>query len=209
MAWGESSTSGRSAVDHARAQPQEQDRQLLAEVAGQQDHRVGGRPPGRWWPEAGRPTTSRGEAVAQLGVDRVRADDPLGQLGPGVGTLVGQPGAADDPDRFGSADPIEASSRPAATAASASCHEAGTSITVLADQRLGQAVLTVDRLEGEPTLVAQPPVVDRVGVDAEQPGHPVGRRLHGHPAPHGARGARRLDLVEVPRAGRRTGRGSR
>ena len=42
------------AVDGGRPQAEEEDRQLLADVAGQQDH--GRRPPrpGRWWPGAGR-----------------------------------------------------------------------------------------------------------------------------------------------------------
>ncbi len=45
-------------------------------------------------------------------------------------------------------------------------------------------------------------MVDRLGVDAEQPGQAVLRRLHGDPAAHGASGAGGLDLVEVPGAGR-------
>ena len=45
-------------------------------------------------------------------------------------------------------------------------------------------------------------MVDRLGVDAEQPGQPVLRRLHGHPTADGARGAGGLDLIEVPGAGR-------
>ncbi len=42
----------------------------------------------------------------------------------------------------------------------------------------------------------------------EQPGQPVGRRLHGHPAPDRARGAGRLHLVEVPGPGREAVRAS-
>ena len=60
----------------------------------------------------------------------------------------------------------------------------------------------VDRLVGETPLVAQPALVDGVGVDAEQPGDPVGRRLHGHAAPERHSRAGRLDLVEVPGPGR-------
>ena len=52
----------------------------------------------------GRPSTSSaGQAVAQLRVDGVGADDALGQLGPGVGGLVGQAGAADERHRAGAA----------------------------------------------------------------------------------------------------------
>ena len=40
-----------------------------------------------------------GQAVAHLGVDVVGADDALGQLGPGVGVLVGETGAAEHGDR--------------------------------------------------------------------------------------------------------------
>ena len=49
--------------------------------------------PGQAEDEVGR------EAVAELRVDRVGADDALGQLGPGVGRLVGEAGAADDGHR--------------------------------------------------------------------------------------------------------------
>ena len=85
-------------------------------------------------------------------------------------------------------------------------HCAGTPVVLTAGQqdrrlRLGEPVLEVDCVGRKAALVAQPSVVDRVDVDAEQAGQPVGRRLHGHPAAHRARGAGRLDLVEVPRAG--------
>ena len=62
-------------------------------------------------------------------------------------------------------------------------------------------LVAVDRLEGEAALVAQPAVVDRLGVDAEQPGQAVLRGLHGDPAAHRAGGAGGLDLIEVPGAG--------
>ena len=63
-------------------------------------------------------------------------------------------------------------------------------------------LVAVDRLEGEPALVAQPTVVDRFRVDPEQPGQTVGGGLHGHPAPDRAGRAGRLDLVQVPRSSR-------
>ena len=92
----------RVAADHGLAQAQEEDGQLLAQVAGQgQEHRGGAGlvdgGPGQAEHQVG------GEAVAQLGVDRVGADDALGQLGPGVGGLVGQAGAADEGHRAGAA----------------------------------------------------------------------------------------------------------
>ena len=88
------STSSVVAADHGLAQAEEQDRQLLAQVAGQRHEDRGGAGlvdggPGQPQHQLGR------EAVAELGVDRVGADDALGQLGPGVGGLVGQAGPAD------------------------------------------------------------------------------------------------------------------
>ena len=81
-------------------------------------------------------------------------------------------------------------------------------LALLAHQRLDEAFLTVDRVTGEAALVAEPALVDRVGVDAEQSGHPVRRRLHRDPAPDRAGGAGRLDLVEIPRPrGEPVGRG--
>ena len=74
------------------------------------------RRPRRWWPGAARARARPGSPSPELGVDRVGADDPLGQLGPGVGALVGEPGAADDGDRLGAVRPRTASSRAAASA---------------------------------------------------------------------------------------------
>ena len=188
------------------------------------------------------------QAVAQLGVDRVGADDALGQLGPGVGRLVGQAGAADEGHRAGAAGllgPADPRRRrrqrlaPAdrdqlallaearldqAAVFEASClarlaqelapgdaeahHLRGGGrgdVDVLPLQLVGQRsgidLVAVDRLVGEAALVAQPAVVDRLGVDAEQPGQAVLRRLHGHAAADGAGGAGGLDLIEVPGPG--------
>ena len=71
----------------------------------------------------------------------------------------------------------------------------------LARQGSGVDLVAVDRLVGEAALVAQPAVVHRFGVDAEQPGQAVLRGLHGHPAAHRAGGAGGLDLIEVPGPG--------
>ena len=71
----------------------------------------------------------------------------------------------------------------------------------IAQERAAEAVLAVHGLEVEAALVAQPAPVDRVVVDALVAQHPVAARLHHDPAADRARGARRLDLLEVPRPG--------
>ena len=82
---------------------------------------------------------------------------------------------------------------------------AGTTSTASSASSVGwRAVVhlvAVDGLEAEAALVAEPAVVDRLGVDAEQPGQAVLRGLHGDPAAHGAGGAGGLDLIEVPGPG--------
>ena len=79
-------------------------------------------------------------------------------------------------------------------------------VDVLVRHHVGQGtrvhLVTVDRLVGKAALVAEPAVVHRLAVDAEQSGQPVLRRLHGHPAADRAGGAGGLDLIEVPGAGR-------
>ena len=199
MAWGDSSTRSSAPVDDRRPEPEEQHRELLAHVPRQHDDGIrrhglvdGG--PGQADAHLG------GQAVAQLGVDRVGAEDPLGQLGPGVGPLVGESGPADDADGLRSAlgrSRLEAVGHRGQRLVPGHRHQ----VTSLADHGVGQALLGVDRVEGEAALVAQPSVIDRIGIDAEQPGHPVGRGLDGDPASHRAGGAGRLDLVEVPGAG--------
>ena len=91
---------GRGA-DHRLAQAQEETGQFLAAGRRPAVTRTGAaqrgvdRGPGQAEHQIGR------EAVAQLGVDRVGAEDALGQLGPGVGGLVGEPGPADHGDAAG------------------------------------------------------------------------------------------------------------
>ena len=75
--------------------------------------------------------------------------------------------------------------------------------------RLEERLLGVHPLEAVATLVAEPAVVDRLGVDAEQAHEPVRRRLHRAAALHRARRARRLDRRRGPRAGPGSGTGSR
>ena len=192
-------------VDHRVAQPQEEDGQLLRRSPASSDQaraaRLVDRGPRQAEHQLGR------QPVAQLGVDLVGADDALGQLGPGVGRLVGQPGAADDADRPG--PPASAAAAiPAAAAASASpqltatsspsCGPCGT--MAHRSRRIGSTA-SARRLVGEAALVAQPAVVDRVRVDAEQPGEPVGRGLHRHPAADRARSCRSTRPGRGPRGG--------
>ena len=58
----------------------------------------------------------------------------------------------------------------------------------------------MDPLVAVPTLVAEPAVVDRLRIDAEQAHEPVRRRLDRAAAPDRARHARGLDRLEIPRA---------
>ena len=90
---------------------------------------------------------------------------------------------------------------PSAAAVSASFQLGLDELAALADHRGAEPVGVVGLLVAEPALVAQPPVVDRVAVDAEVTDEPVGRRLQRHPAADRARRAGGLDDVEVPRAG--------
>src|SRR5207237_6303054 len=62
-----------------------------------------------------------------------------------------------------------------------------------------EAGVAVDGLVVEPALVAQPALIDGVTVNTEVARDAVAGTLHGHPATHRARGARALDLLEVPR----------
>ncbi len=232
------------AAGHRLAQAEEQDRELLAQVTGQRDE--DGRRAGLV--DGGPGQTEHhigGQAVAELRVDGVRADDALGQLRPGVGRFVGEAGAADQRDGagaggvLGGADagrrggdglapadrdelalladagldeaPVLEAPRLAGlaeelAAAHAEADDLGGGggrdvdglVRQLARQRAGVDLVAVDRLVGETALVAEPTVVDRIRVDAEQPGEAVLRRLHGDPAPDRAGGAGRLDLIEVP-----------
>src|SRR5690606_31734567 len=65
----------------------------------------------------------------------------------------------------------------------------------------GQPLVGLDGLEAEAALVAQPAPVDRVDVDAVDPQDAVAGAVDGGAAAHGAAGAGRLDLDQVPRAG--------
>ena len=89
-------------VDRRAPHPQVQDRQLLLEVRGEQHDR--GRAVEVGDGRAGQPEHElRREAVAELGVDVVGADDALGEPRPRVGVLVGASRSADHGDARGSA----------------------------------------------------------------------------------------------------------
>ena len=117
-----------------------------------------------------------GQAVAELGVDVVGAEHALGELGPGVGVLVGEPGAAEH------ARPGRRRGAPASAAAAAverlAPRRPRASASPCADQRRAEAVVAVDRLEAEAALVAEPAPVHRVDVDALVPQDLVAARLH-------------------------------
>ncbi len=91
---------GNVPVDSGTTQAEEQDRQFFSQIAGQHHHarrraRLVDGGPGKAEHDLG------GQSVAELGVDRVGADHGLGELGPRVGVLVGEPGPAEHPDGLG------------------------------------------------------------------------------------------------------------
>ena len=235
-------------TDHRLAEAQEENGQFLPEVAGQGDEDRGlargvDRGPGQAQDQFGR------EAIAQLGIDRVGAEDALGQLGPGVRRLIGEPCPTHHGDAAGPAR-VLCRLQPRGSGGEGLAPTDGDKLPVLADLGLDEAtvfeatrlarlaeelpargaqadhlagsgrrhvdrlvgqgrigrrvvdLIAIDRFEGEPSLVTEPAVVHRVRVDAQQPCQPVGGGLHRHPAPHGAGGAGRFHLVQVPRTGR-------
>ena len=187
---------GGRTIDDRGTEPQEEHGHLLAEIAREHEdrvrggHLVDGRPRQRGH-HLGR------QSVAELRVDRVGAQDPLCELRPGVGTLVGEARAAHHRDRARTGT-VRHLSEAVGDRLERLVPRSGDELALLAHQRLDEAVLAVDRVAGEATLVAEPALVDRVGIDAEQTGHPIRGRLHRNPASHRAGGAGRLDLVEVP-----------
>ena len=151
-----------------------------------------------------------GQAVAELGVDRVGADHRLGELRPRVGVLVGEAGAADHPDRLGArARPGHAARRSATTVKRLGPRHGHELVDTVAPagggpahERLDQAVLGVDRLVAETALVAQPALVQRVAVDPEQTGDPVRRGLDRGPATERAQSCTSTPPGRGPTAGR-------
>ena len=159
--------------DDGVAEPQEQDRQLLLGVGAEHEHGAAGAAdlvdggPGQAEHDLGR------EAVAELGVDVVGAEHALGQLGPGVGGLVGEAGAADARRSTGRPD-VEAPRRCASAAWPSGIGPAGRHERRRRCARAGRARRSsaVDGLEAEAALVAQPAPVDRVDVDARRSAGP-------------------------------------
>src|SRR5438128_10697578 len=123
----------------------------------------------------------------------VGADDAFGQLGPGVRRFVGQAGAAQYRD-CGGLRLLDRVGREAEGLGPGR----GDELVVLADQRLGQPLVGLDRLEVEATVVAQPTPVHRVDVDALVAQYVVATRLDRHATPDRAGRARGLDLLEIP-----------
>ena len=145
-----------------------------------------------------------GEPVAELGVDVVGAEHALGQLGPGVRRLVGEPGAAEDGEPVGTRsvetvlDQLRGRRHERVGPATTSAEVAPSR----RHQRLAQAGVAVRRLEAEAALVAEPAPVDRRR--CRRPGSAAPRcatTVDDDAAADRAAGAGRLDLLEVPRAG--------
>ena len=86
---------------HGMPKPQEEDRELLLQVRCEQQHRAAGcaHLVDRGSREA--EDDLGGETVTELRVDVVGAEDALGELGPRVGALVGEPSAAEHRDLVG------------------------------------------------------------------------------------------------------------
>jgi hypothetical protein len=155
-----------------RPQPEVEDRQLLFDVGSEEHDDVGG---ARLVDGGARQAEHHlgGKPVPDLGVDVVGADHALGQLGPGVGVLVGQPGTPEHGQGLRTVQPTHLFD-----AGGHRRQRFGPSdrdqLPVPAGQRLGEALRAVDGLVVEATPVAQPRLVDRVGVDAEVAGDAVG-----------------------------------
>ena len=186
-------------VDRGPAHAQVENRQLFLQI-GTEEHDRGGAVAvadlGARKPEhdLGR------EAVAELRVDVIGAEHALGEPGPHVRVLVASPRATEHRDRSRAveiAHALERGSRGIERLGPGGLDE----LAAAADQRFDDARLGVDVLEPVAALVAQPTVVDRLGVDTEETHEPIGRRLQRAAALHRARGARRLDGREIPRAG--------
>ena len=142
-----------------------------------------------------------GQAVAELRVDVVGADHALGEHRPDVRVLVRAARAAEHRDRCRrrAGSWPSRSRRPRGRARRATTPRASAPPSRTCGS--SSAVVGVHPLEAVATLVAQPAVVHRLGVDAEQAHEAVRRRLHRAAALHRARRARRLDRREVPGPG--------
>ena len=210
---------GAARVDHHDAaapltQPVEvarRGRHGLGEVGADQDHDVGlldvGEREGQSPVDAERAGGGRGgraHAPPPVVVDLAGTDRDPGELAELVGLLVGQPAAAEDPDRVGAVlltqagqplgDQVERlvpGRRPQLAGAA------------VAQQRRGQPIATAAKATGRPALAAQRPLVDRElrpGLHLEIPAT-TARAGQGHAALEGAVRAVRPGLLRGRRAG--------
>ncbi len=197
---------GRGEIDQRNLQlyrgapnAQMQDRELLFEIRTEQHDRGGAVAVG----DLGARNAEHelgGKPVADLGVDVVGADHALHQPGERVGVFVGAARAAEQRDRFGA---VRVARAPDQRGGGIERVRPRDLLQLVADApvRFDHAVVGVDPLDAVATLVAEPTVVHRLGIDTEQTDQPVRRRLHRAPALHRARVARGFDRVEIPRPG--------
>lgn len=139
-------------------QAQEEAAELLAQVTCERQH-------GAARPAGVRDRGSRqgahqlgGQAVAQLRVDVVGADEALGQLHPGVLILAAEPGAPQNGHRRWTVTAegmLQSIARRAKRGRPRHLRQLG----VLAQQRHVQPIGTVDGLEAEPVTVDEPAVI--------------------------------------------------
>ena len=186
-------------LDRGPPHAQVQHRELLAEIGRDQHDGAGAVDVG----DGGAGESEHdlgGQAVAELRVDVVGAEHALGEAGPDVGVLVGAACAAEHRDRRRAAR-VERGLQPGGRGVERLGPRHLDQLTVLAHHRRAHAVGRVHPLVAVAALVAEPALVDRLGVDAEEAHDAVRGALQRAPAPDRARGARRLDGLEVPRAG--------
>ena len=179
------------------AHAQVQHRQLFLEHGAEQHDRGG--PVAVGDPRAGKTEHHLGrQPVAELGVDVIGAEHALGEPGPRVGVFVAAARATEHRDAARTVQrlrPLEDRGRGVERLGPRLLDERAAA----AHQRIDDPRVVVHVLESVPTLVAQPAVIHRLGIDAEKAHEPVARRLQRTSALHCARVARRLDRREIPR----------
>ena len=159
--------------------PEVENRQLLPQV-GRDEHdcasavEVGDGGAGKAEHDLG------GQAVAELRVDVVGADHALGEAGPHVGVLVGAARAAEHRDRRRTVR-VERGPQAGRRRVERFGPRHLDQLAVLAHHRRAHTIGGVHPLEAVAALVAEPAVVHRFGVDAEQADEPVRRRSAARP----------------------------
>ena len=151
---------GDAIVLRRMTQTEEEHRELLLRIGTEQEH---GAARGAEFVDGGAGQTQcrfGRKTIGELGVDVVGAEHALGELGPGVGVLVGESGAADEGDRSGRCG-RQRRGGGGQRLGPAGGREAGSG----AQQRLAQATLSSHGLAREATLVAEPAPVHGVDVD--------------------------------------------